>query len=484
MYSWTAAPVASLEQIQLDPNVMNQHAAAVQERLNVSGFSTWLIGISDTSGEVTTVASGTDIQTRQWFSRCQPDGTLPDPYYVGMQYAIGNMMGDFVNHIAYPTFEGLTSNPLPAVTWDLPSLRDAAGLPTLFQLPPANYANGSAYGYSVPNLATLPANTGWRRKRPRNVDSNTSPTYSPTTGELSDEESNPAVTGQHAYHADGTAQLLWECTDGAAGNWQRATKTRTGGTVTPLVDQLDNSQNAPNCITTDNWSAYIAGGTSIHATIFATMAAAGDYFGTWLFDEVRAMTNLLRWTQLIPTQNLPAVYDATIYNCYEGVGTSTTSYADAQANLAANWAPAFYGGGPVTGPYCYASAQYDGTTWTVYGQRSGAVFSYSGLPTPINKKVITYLYCQPVQYQPTGWNAPIFDAQGSGAVNGAWHAIDSTTTAAATIGPIAFGGDDTAPPPNFPPDPASRGNGAIGWQTANRTAVEQFDVPGGFTYVF
>jgi hypothetical protein len=379
---------------------------------------------------------------------------------LGLQAAILSAYQFFCDHRIY--YEGNT-NPLffyggvvlPTAAWTFPNLRAAAGLPT-----------------TIDPSGSLADNNWFRRKRPREITS---------IADTQDVQGNPATAGQFAYLTGLLGfgfNRLHRCI--ASGNWVPVSDGNP--------DVLDNTLAYPNGISTAAGTSAVPG------------HQIGDYIGSWLFEEIRQIVNLLRWRWDAPQPTfLPNPSTGFMTNAFEYVNDQTTafstvSYADFLANAAAYFAatpPSTAPGANVTGtlyPIAYINASYD-INWGGLATRQDCTWAVNSLGT-LTKDVNWLVFGDASSGTGAGPPAPVtFDAQGDPVLNGCYHIwhVDSGVSATSVTSPKF--GDATVVPPNAPPDPSAPGGAgaageSYGYAVTDVVAITKFDVPGGFANLF
>jgi hypothetical protein len=387
--------------------------------------------------------------------------------YWGIQVTLDTIKGQFIDHRV--TYEETTNTPVP---WTGANLRVAASLPTLYQETPIADidTNGT-------DPSTTPANSTWRRKRPREIFF-VPPAYSGfpiyAYSEKYDTQSNPCSAGDIGWHIDGAGCALYVCIDPTIPSWQKVTDP------TAKPDMLDNSTDSPTTITSDG---SVVNGSFPPADNYRNWVNQGDYLGSWLFEEARQIANLLRYqqTQPVPTTT---IMSADV--------SSTISYADACSKIAAVWTAGASVSGPSTGygsggsVWASFEAEGSGGTWFVSAQKWSVTYELGGaspLP-PWPKQIDIYVMAGPdtdtsyTQY---------FSTQSDDVLNGFYHKVwTSTTFNDQSITTVKIG-DETIPPTDYPPDPEGAGPGRKGYfidTSSDVFGVVRFDVPGGLEYLF
>lgn len=479
-YDWKTSDVVPPQDLQ-GPDIWNQHIAAIQERLDRIAPGELIIwhddGIVAALATSPPVQAGTDINVFGWWSH---DGRpsfagVSSPAPVGMQTAVESMIPSCV--IPTTVIEGITApfnGDFSSISWTMPKLRAAypGPLRALYNRTtlPLFASTVVPPPFGLDDISLLPTNDGWLRRRPREV-------YGTLDPLLYDVVGNPNAVNAVAWSyypvtppalGSGAGLFQW---DGAKWNPLDIASPH-------FSDVISNEFDFPNTIPLDTSSLYDTG---------ATMGVGpGDYIGDWLFVEVRAATNPLRWTMYRTSLARP-LYSANV--------TSSVSYADALSKLAAAWAPGDAGGlgEPFVGVSnggsgAYIEAIYSGGVWQVCAQRWSSTQDFTASPlTAHAKQVLIYQYAAPAPNADpltSLTSPPTFDAQGDPVLNGQFHLVFDSGVTSSTAPTCPKIGDETTLPPNAPPDPQTHGDSALGYQTLETAILVKYDVAGGLSYVF
>ena len=406
---------------------------------------------------------GTNIQLAGWWASTQ---SAPGDSF-GMQAAINYMVpsdgsSQFCDHTL--TYDGNASRLFfgnlipgelyPEAAWTIPKLRTHASLPVTLTRPITHGIND---------------NTFWHRKRPREIQ---------TTVDTHDVQGNSAIAGQIAYLIGGGGLgpgNIYICI--ASGNWQPITMR-----VPP--DILDNTLDYPNTI------SYV----DVHGNQNLTgQVLNGDYIGTWIFEEVRQLVNLLRWRWSSPrnfgdpissTLSPDLFATTTTYHHSNAFPsgplnyTSSISYADLNAYLSANWTNANYSGASSDPQYPFALSfeTDDGSSfWFGSVQRGDSMWHATSLST-LTKDIDWYVYSE----APPPTSVPsIFNAEGDPAANGIYHKwhTDASVSATSIFSP-QFGDANPIPPT------LATSNSYTGYVVTDAVLILKFDVTYGYQYLF
>ena len=463
-YSFST-PVAAGTNLQ-DSSLWDVLIAAVNERLAAAGNNGLqslgyggfavpappVAAVDPATGAwITSVTSGVDIQLSSWWVGPQATGAR------GMQYAISSMIANqlFCDHRI--SYEGNSSNLFfnPAVAgnglavWTMPNLRSAAGLPT-----------------------TNNGNANWRRKRPREIN---------TIHDTTDYQGNPAIDGQRAFLGSpssntwgggfpgymGTSGQLYKY-DGASATWKLE--------YTGTADILDNTLASPDTITQQ---------TGTGADPFGFFVA-GDLIEDHLFEEVRQVVNLLRWTWYGhggPTfVAVGADITESAAHQSDAVGTSWTSfvsYADAVSQFNAGWPGTSHSAFNFPFAFALVSDQNNGLgqEWIISANHQDATWNLPGLPA-ISKEIDWLVYGDVTAASNM---SNTYDTQGDPVGTSPGYHIWATNagTSATSVTSPQFGNANTAPP-DVPADPGLGNNAAKGYQVTDFVAICKYT----FTYTF
>lgn len=346
---------------------------------------------------------------------------------------------------------------LPVATysqWVDPTTNILSRVPTsVYPFPDDSDAQAIVYQSlgEVFTAAGLNPDHGFERKRPREIENIT---------DVVDTQGNVAAANQLAYLLP--ERGLYRCA--LPGDWVRA--------LTPGLrpDLLSNYLDAPNHVVDEveldeDGNPFTTG-----------VMQVGDYFGSWIWRQLRDVFNQLRWTT---TGGLSIIGDNEGHH-KEGEGNDVNFATAMAAGQAAYGA---HPGGPfTTWPLAYSIASYPSGSYDVFYSRSTGNFD-TAYPTPagLTRQIVFYV---------AGMNIgnvtnPVYDDNGDGITEGHFGVIDTVTTTDANIRSRLVGnvGLPTPADPAIPPvDEDPLASTSRGWQVMSTLSIARWDVTGGLVY--
>jgi hypothetical protein len=299
---------------------------------------------------------------------------------------------------------------------------------------------------------------GFERRRPREIEGIT---------DTVDTQGNAAGSGQRAYLTV-PPYGLHRCV--SAGTWVRDLALA----VRP--DLLSNYSAAPNHIIDDvqldeDGNPFTTG-----------VMLPGDYFGTWIWENIRNVYNQLRWTTS-GKLSLIGENDGQFHDSVPTEGEDHSTFAGALAAGHAGYgavAPFAFTGWPFARAFAAHSSSFGGGPWQVGFQRGTGQFDAAYNDVGLNRQIVFY-----VAGMDHGdvTETHIYDTNGDtpNVLQGQFTVVDQVTTSAETARSVLMGHLTI---PNDPPSPSTEefASTSRGWQVMTTLSVAKWDVVGGLAY--